>query len=138
MASVDYGRDTSCTTGLRTGRIVAGVVLVGQAAFRRLTTRRGLLSGGREEAEYGLDLGDLVGSIASSADRVSIPGKIHLELTKDERIIDTTTTLVSSTVGPATTYTITVVGRLSAGPSFRLVVAVVDVTVELLGITAEN
>lgn len=134
--AVDFGRDTSCTTSLRTGRFVSGARLVGEAAYRRLTTPRGMLRGGEEEANYGLDLTELVGSVSAKRDQASIPGRIRSELTKDERIVTVDVQVAISTAGPATTFDITIDAVTTAGP-FTLVLRASALTVELLGLTTE-
>jgi len=69
----EFGRDISCTTSLRTGRYSTGLRLVAEAAFRRLSTRRGTLQGGVDEENYGLDLSSLIGSTATEADAAGLP-----------------------------------------------------------------
>jgi hypothetical protein len=81
----DFGRDTSCTTSLKTGRLVSGVRLVAESYFRRVTTPRGMLRGEDAERNFGLDLSELVGRAATQAEIASIPGQVESELMKDER-----------------------------------------------------
>ena len=129
-----FGRDISCTTSLRTGRYATGVRLVAEAIFRRLITPRGMLRGGEEEANYGIDLQDLVGSSvdpATDADRLA--GQIKAEAMKDERVDDCTVTLLATSSGPAISYQITIDAVTGEGP-FTLVLAASAVTVEILGI----
>lgn len=132
--ATDYGTDTSCLTSLRTGRLVSGVRLVAEAAYRRVTTPRGMLQGGEDEANYGIDLADLIGSVVTTADAAALPGRIENELLKDERIESVDVTVTSSVVGPSTSWQVTIEAQTSEGP-FSLVLAVSDVTVELLGLT---
>jgi hypothetical protein len=131
----DFGKDTSCLTGLRTGRFVTGARLVAEAAYRRITTPRGTLQGGEDEANYGIDLADLIGSATSPSAVAALPGQIQSELLKDERIASVTATVTSSTVGPSTTWTVSIEATTADGP-FSLVLAVSGVTVELLGLQA--
>jgi hypothetical protein len=133
MASA-FGKDISCTTSLKAGRYVTGVRLVAEAAFRRLTTPRGMLRGGEEEASYGIDLTELVGLGASKAIEASLPGRIAAELGKDERIEKVSAEVVASTSGAETTYAITVRCETAGGP-FTLQLSASDVTVELLDIS---
>ena len=130
----EYGKDTSCTRGMRTGRLVTGVELVAEAIYRRLTTPRGTLRGGEEEANYGLDLASLVGSGTSPSAAAAMPGKIENECKKDERIESVTATVTSVVSGPATTWTIAIEAVTAAGP-FALQIASNGVTSKLLGIT---
>jgi hypothetical protein len=133
--ATDFGRDTSCTASLLTGRFSVGAKLVGEAAYRRLTTPRGMLRGGEVEANYGLDILDLIGSVATKADAAALPGRIRAELQKDERIarvdVTVTPTLLS---GGAVAYDIAIDADTALGP-FALVLRVTDVTVEVLGLT---
>ncbi len=134
--NTDFGRDTSCTTELRTGRFARGARLVAEAAFRRLTTPRGMLRGGEVEAEYGLDLLGLVGSVTTKGDAAALGGRIESELRKDERIVSVVATVVEVVEGPATSWDISVEAETSAGP-FALKIGVDELSVELLSITAE-
>lgn len=131
--STNFGRDLWCTDELRTGRFVTGKTLVGQALYRRLTTPRGTLRGGEDEANYGLDIVGLVGSVDADNLEVSLPDRIRLELLKDERVESVEATVSRSTVGPSTTFAIEIEVASSSGP-FVLVLSVNDVTAELLGI----
>ena len=117
---------------MRTGRFVTGARLVGEAIYRRLTTPRGMLRGGEEEQNYGFDLSDLIGSVTTSADAASLPGRIEAEITKDARILSVSVTVVPTTVGPSTSWDITIGAETQDGP-FTLVVAVDDVNIELVG-----
>lgn len=130
----EFGRDISCTTSLRTGRYASGVRLVAEAAYRRLSTPRGLLQGGEEEANYGLDLSQMIGSVSSSDVAASLPSQIDAELTKDERIDSVTSSVTSFTDGPATTWLINISCGTSDG-AFSLQLSVADLRVELLRIT---
>lgn len=131
----DFGRDVSCTRSLKTGRFVTGARLVAEAAYRRLTTPRGMLRGGEDEANYGLDLTELCGTTSPKATAAALPGRIESELTKDERIDSVSADVVVTTSGPETTFAITIEGTTGAGP-FKLELLASAVTVELLGIAA--
>ncbi len=137
MSVVDFGRDTWCLDELKTGRWVTGPMLVAQAFYRRLRTPRGVLRGGEAEENYGLNLPGLIGASNPKTLAATLPGKILAEGKKDERIDSVEVTLVSTTVGPATTFDITIVGQTALGP-FTLVVRASAVTVALLGVTAEG
>jgi hypothetical protein len=129
----DFGTDTSCTNGLHSGRLVIGPRLVAEACYRRLTTARGMLRGGEDEQNYGLDLMDLVGSIASRAQAAALPGQIQAELLKDERLVSVDVDVVSTVSGPSTSYAVSILGHTDDGP-FTLVLGVSNVSVDLLGI----
>jgi hypothetical protein len=131
-----FGRDTFCVDSLRTGRFATGVRLVAQNAYHRLTTPRGQLRGGEEEQDYGLDLSEMIGGVASDADALAVQHRVRNELQKDERIGDVTVSVLVVRDAIATEYQITVVAQTAEGP-FTLVVRVADVTVELLRLTTE-
>ena len=131
--ATDFGRDISCSASLRTGSYASGVQLVAENAYHRLTTPRGMLQGGDGESSYGTDLSALVGAQGTAGLAVRLPGIIDLELTKDERITATSTTVVVLSEGPTTRFLLTVVAQTDAGP-FALKLAVSEVTTELLGI----
>lgn len=135
--STNYGRDVSCTTALKPGRLVTGARLVGEAAYRRLTTPRGMLRGGEEEADYGIDLSEMVGSVATKADAAALGGRIRSELTKDERIFEVDVRVIATSAGPATEFDITVTAETTGGP-FTLVLAASEVTTALVGLEAEG
>lgn len=131
----DFGRDISCTSSLRTAQFVSGPRLVAEALFRRLTTPRGMLRGGDEEANYGKDLTELIGSASTKADAASLEGQVRNEALKDERILSADVVVVRTVDGPATTFNITINATTKEGP-FTLTLGVNEVTVQLLGITA--
>lgn len=129
--TIDYGTDIWCDASLRTGRYADELRLVAQNAVHRLTTPRGMLRGGEEEQNYGLDLPGEVGKVASDSEANALPGKIRAELTKDPRILLVNATVTKSTDGPATSYTIAIECGTEAGV-FSL--AASEVTVELVGL----
>lgn len=132
----DLGKDISCTTSIRTGRYVTGPRLVAEAIYRRLTTPRGMLRGGEEEANYGLDLTDLIGSVSTRADAAALPGRIRSEIEKDERIIDANVTVVETTEGVGKSFLVTIVAETNDGP-FTLGLSADEVTVDILSLTEE-
>lgn len=137
-STTNFGRDTSCTSSLRTGRFVTGARLVGEAAWRRLNTRRGLLRGGEKEANYGIDLSELVGSVQAKSDEAALPGRIQSELEKDERIDSVAVSvLATTTTAGLVSFEITIDAETKSGP-FQLVIAASAVTVDLLRLTTED
>lgn len=136
MAVSGFGRDTSCTSSLRPGQRVTGVRLVAEAAYRRLTTPRGMLRGGEDEENYGLDLLDMIGAIASNSDAAALGGRVRNELLKDDRIETVEATVILSRVGPAALLQITIAVVTREGP-FTLAIAVDEVSVQLLNISVE-
>lgn len=135
MADVDFGRDTSCTDSLKTGRFATGLRLVAEACYRRLTTPRGMLRGGEDEANYGIDLSALCGSTNPRSDASALPGRIRNELVKDERVDEVDVEVLVVTSGAEVSFNIKVTVTTGAGP-FTLNVLASSVSVALLGITA--
>jgi hypothetical protein len=129
----DYGLDVACTDSMRTGRLVSGARLVAEAAYRRLITPRGSLRGGEAEANYGLDLAQLVGANVRGESQ-TWPDRIKSELLKDERIESLTVGMVETATGPTKSVSFTIEAETSEGP-FELVLAVADLTVSLVGLS---
>ncbi len=130
----DFGRDTLCLDSLRPGRYATGWRLLAQRCYHRLITPRGSLRGGEDEANFGLDLGELLGDADSPALRASIPGRIANELQKDPEVDTVDVTVDVLTVAPGELrWTITISVTSALGP-FDLVLAVSGVTVELVGL----
>ncbi len=131
-----YGVDVSCLDELETGRLVRGVELVAQAAYRRLTTPRGTLRGSDDAVAYGVDLAAYVGAIGYDAAIRALDGIIRNELLKDDRIADVRVTVTSSKQGPATTLVTDVYCVLyESGETFTLTLSVSDVAAQLIGIS---
>lgn len=131
-----FGVDTSCTNALRPGQRVSGVRLVAEAAYRRLTTPRGMLRGGEDEANYGFDLLETIGSVTTKSQAASIGGRIRNELLKDERIETVNVEVVVMTNGPSSMLDVTIEAVTREGP-FTLVLAVGELSVDLLDIVTE-
>jgi len=130
----DYGRDVWCEATVLTGRYATGLQLIAQNVIHRLSTPRGMLRGGEDEANYGVDLPGMIGSIVTPGQAAALPGQIQSELLKDSRIESVESTVTESTTGPATTWTVTVRVTTALG-TFAL--AVDDVTVALVGLGGE-
>ena len=135
--AVNFGRDVSCTTGLRSGRLVTGPRLVAEALFRRVTTRRGTLRGGKDEANYGINLTDYVGRPNDRATIAPLEGLISVECRKDRRVQEVKTTVAARKVSATeTALDVRIEGKTALGP-FALVLEVSSVTVTLVGLTPE-
>lgn len=131
---VDFGRDISCTDSMKSGRFSTGPRLVAEACYRRLITPRGMLRGGEEEANYGLDLTALVGSTNPKALEASLPARIRAELLKDERVETVDVEVLVLTAADSTvSFNLTISVVTGAGP-FTLQLLASAVTVELLRI----
>ncbi len=130
-----YGRDTSATRQVHHGRVVKDGTLLAEAAWRRITTRRGDL---HDDQNYGLLISDLLGADATPDEIAAIPGRIRQELSKDDRLDPangavlnvTMTQSVSASGGVALDIAIDGVGAF--GGTFRLSIHADDLNVELL------
>lgn len=137
--ATSFGRDTSCTTSMLTGRRVSGARLVAESAYRRLTTPRGMLRGGEAERNFGLDLTAVIGRTDAKTIEAALPGLIEAELTKDERIesVDVVVFAKDESSAGGRSFEITIEAITSDGP-FTLAILASEVTTELLGIQAEG
>jgi hypothetical protein len=82
-----YGSAVWCEDSIVTGKYARGKRAVAQAIYRRLITPRGMLFGGKDEQDFGLDVIGLIGSSVSPAEKAAIPSRIKAEILKDERVI---------------------------------------------------
>ncbi len=130
---LSVGRDTYCVESLQPGRTARGTQLVAQRCYHRLITPRGDLLGGDDEANFGLDLAGFVGSNDDREVESMLPVKVRNELLKDPMVEGVTVTAVRTEDAGRITWTLTVRVVSGEGP-FELIVAVSDVTVELLGV----
>lgn len=137
MPDLTLGRDVSCTTGLRTGRLTTGARLVAEAFYRRLTTPRGMLRGGEEETLYGLDLTALVGTTVTEGDRSALAGRIIAQLSLDERATDIAVEVEEETLDDGNVRLRIAISASTADGPFELVIGASSVTVDLLRINAE-
>jgi len=92
-----------------------------------------MLRGGDDERNYGFDMSELIGSVSTDSDAVSLEGKIRNELFKDERILTVDVNVTVTTSGPAVAFDVEIKATTREGP-FTLAVRVSEVSVELLGI----
>lgn len=136
--ATDFGRDTSCTTSMRTGRIVRGRQLLAEAAFRRITTPPGTLRGGEAERNYGIDVTALVGASEPRKAAARLPGIIRAELLKDERFLDATATVVAIASGAATEFEINIRLETEESGAFTFKVGVDEVSAQFLGIESTS
>jgi hypothetical protein len=92
-----------------------------------------MLRGGEEEANYGLDLSELVGKLSPTAVAASLPARIRAELSKDERVDSVDVDVAIAIEGPAASFNIAIRVVTGEGPfTLQLLVSAVDVA--LLGI----
>jgi hypothetical protein len=84
--SAGYGVEVSCTSSLRTGRLVRGWRVVAEALYRRITTKRGTLIDGDEGTIYGIDVVEWIGSVGHVAAASAFESLIRAEWQKDDRV----------------------------------------------------
>lgn len=124
----DYGQDFSCMTDLEpTLRLVSGVELMRQVAFRRLYCRQGsLLSDPTAET---LDVRDFMSMAVESGGLSKIQGLCQAALLGDARIENAT---VVATFNPRSRKLILNISCIGSNGPFELVLSVDSLTVELL------
>jgi hypothetical protein len=134
--TTDFGKDSLCVNALYSGRFATGTRLVAQRLYHALTTPRGSLRGSEAHLSWGDDLTELVGANGGRDTEAAIRAKVSRAAGLDDQIRSVETTIVSSqnSMG-AHTHEVTVVGTTATGP-FRLVLAISEVTVELIGMSA--
>jgi len=122
----NYGTDLSCVFDLDPGMVeVSGRLLLAQACVRRLITARGTLI---DDLNYGFDVTQFLNDDLDPADLARIASSIDAELTKDERVFSSSTTVSLA----LNVLTISTQMTPSAGPTFQLTLAVNAVSVALL------
>lgn len=130
-----FGKDVFCLDSIRTGRYATGAMLIGQRFYHDLITPRGMLRGGEEEGNFGQDLPGLIGSDVDERLEQQINDKINRAKANDERVASVTSSISTTTDDTGeTSVEIDIRAETAAGP-FRLVVAITDVSVELLKLT---
>lgn len=133
---LDFGVDMSATTEIRPGTIVTGPRLVAEALFRRYTTPRGDLRGGEDEANYGEDLTEIIGSVDPKNRGATLSARCRNEALKDDRIDAAALEIevLETTANGEVSFQIRIDAGTAAGP-FSLTMSVSLVTVELVEIT---
>lgn len=133
-----YGVDSYCYDRLVTGRLVSGPELVAQAIFRRLTTPRGTLRGGEDEAVYGLDVQDFIGTVGTDDAIAALPDAIATEVKKDDRVdlVDVEVTADRGTDGLVALLIDVTYSLHDSTDSFTLSVRASDLDVSLLRLTS--
>lgn len=130
---VARGRDTYCLDTLSPGRLVSGKALVAQRLYRRLVTPPGMLRGGEDEADFGVDLPGMVGGIEPVALASTLPVRVENELRKDPAVSEITVDATRTSDASGVTWTLRIDVETTEG-DVELIMAVSDVSVELLGV----
>lgn len=133
--STGYGYTMWCTDQIRSGRRASGIRAAQQAQFRRLTTARGTLQGGEEEAAYGFDVAGYVGAVGTDIALRALPSQVQNELLKDDRVA---TVVVLATISTTPAGEVSIVLDITStladsGEEFSLTLQVTAVTVTILG-----
>lgn len=112
-------------------------MVVAQAAYRRLITPRGTLSGGDEETAYGLDVASYIGAVGTAIAIRTLPGQVRAQLLQDDRLAEADVTAAIATAADGTvSITLAIVATLAdESGTFTLTLAVSDVDATVLGIT---
>lgn len=127
--TIDYGTAWSCVDDLTMPAVmVSGFRCIGEAIARRLQTERGTLI---DDPNYGFALTDYVNDDLTARALARLQNQVETECTKDERVTSAVASVVLTTAGVLTT---TITLTTAAGP-FTLVLAVGDVTVEILRVS---
>jgi hypothetical protein len=134
--AVGYGTDVWCGDQIVSGRYSTGWRTVALALYRRLITPRGMLRGGDDEANYGLDVSQYVGAVGYPTSIAALPNIVRGELLKDDRVFDvnvraTTTQGADGLIDVLLDVSVVLVDE---GESFTLTVGVDEVTAELLDV----
>jgi hypothetical protein len=136
--SEGYGVEAWCADAYVSGRFSRGWRTVALAIYRRLITSRGMLRGGDDEQNYGLDLSEYVGAVGYPTALLALPNIVAAEIEKDDRVLGgsvivtpTTTTGADGLIDLVLEIRVTLVDE---GESFALTVGVDEVTAELLDI----
>jgi phage baseplate assembly protein W len=121
----DLGTDLSCIQDLTDEMAtVSGRLGLAQALARRIITPRGALI---DDANYGFDITDFLDNDVLPATLAQVGGNVDAEFLKDQRVLASTTTVITSGQKLVTTSVV----QDADGP-FSLVLSVGDVTVEIL------
>lgn len=140
MAETGFGVDAWCTDEYMSGRYARGWMVVAQAIYRRLITPRGMLRGGDEERNGGLDLAEYIGAVGTATALASLPNLLRGEIQKDDRVAPGGVAVrVTSTTDAAGDVTVLVeldVQLADESGSFAMTLSVNDVTVSLLNVSA--
>lgn len=131
--TVAEGRDTYCLDALVPGRLATGLELVAQRLYHRLTTPPGSLIGGEEEADFGEDLAAYVGSTDQAAIGAMLPVRVENILRRDPCVAEVSVSAVRAESAGEVTWSLTIAASTTLG-LVTLIVAVSDVSVDLLGV----
>lgn len=125
---VDFGTDVSTFPVFDvTGRTISGVRAVAECSLRRFTTPHGSLE---YDPDFGRDMRDLLNDDFDDADLPAEAGAAEAELEKDERVLTANVTLDLDR--SASSLTLSAGGTLADGRPFQFVLAIADVSSDIL------
>jgi hypothetical protein len=138
--STGYGTEAWCTDEYISGRYARGWMVVAQAIYRRLITPRGMLRGGDEERNGGLDLSEYVGAVGTATALAALPNLVRGEIQKDDRVAPGGV-VVRPTITTEDNGDVTIVLEISVrladeNEDFTLTVGVDETSTELLNVSA--
>jgi hypothetical protein len=121
--------------GLQPTRAVKGRAALAASIWRRLSTPRGTLQGGKEELAFGYDLRRLLGASASNANPARLATIVESEVAKDERVAAVAATVTDVRRADASVSVQLRVDVVPADESgqFALTLDVSEVSVNLIG-----
>lgn len=115
-------------------------MIVAQAIYRRLITPRGMLRGGEEERNGGLDLSEYVGALGTAQALAMLPNLVRGEIGKDDRVapggVNVRPTITTDATGDTTIVLEIGVTLVNESETFQLTLGVSEVTTELLNVSA--
>lgn len=124
-STTNFGTDLSCIDDLTDAMLeTSGRILLGQAIARRLITPRGGLI---DDPNYGFDVRDYLNDDIGPGDLARLQAGVNAEAVKDERVIRCT-----SKATFASGVLVLDLALVDSDGPFKLVLAVSDVTVQLL------
>ena len=131
-----FGTDVWCRESLRPGRLVFGVELVAHALYRRLSTPRGMLRGGEQERNYGIDLEAYSGALGDDA-AAALPTIAANECLKDDRVASCVARSSRVVAADRTESLEIAIDVFTTDPdvSFTLTVAISAGVLQLVGVT---
>lgn len=133
-----YGVEAWCLDSYVSGRYARGAMVVAQSIYRRLTTPRGMLRGGEDERNGGLDLSEYVGAVGTKTALAALPNLVRGEILKDDRVASVSVRAIISTDSAGDVSIVLDISATleSEGESFALSVGVDDTSTALLNVSA--
>lgn len=131
--AVDYGTDWSWGEDADpTGALASGYLLLGQAAFHRITTPRG---SNLDAPDAGIDIAAFLHQGMTTAERAEVPNLIRQEILDDPRFSGVETTMTEVWTKDGVEWTLSIrVTPTESGP-FDLVCSVAQAVAKIVSVT---